>query len=94
MRLHVRDDLPGIGLVPAPVQLLGNSAKLDDEIAGEVLWLGIAALFSPQPQQGGLIVAHNDSSVRAADEIPAVSQFQNSACTAILPLHFGSLWLA
>ena len=54
--LDVRDDLTGIGLVPAPVELLGDQAELDDEVAGQVLWLDLAALFPPQPQQGGLVV--------------------------------------
>ena len=49
MRLHVRDDLPGIGLVPAPVQLLGNGPELDDEVAGEVLRLDFAAFLAPKP---------------------------------------------
>jgi hypothetical protein len=31
--LNVGDHLPGIGLIPAPVQLLGYKAELDDEIA-------------------------------------------------------------
>jgi hypothetical protein len=35
--LNVGDDLPGIGFVPAPVQLLGYDPELDDEIAGKVL---------------------------------------------------------
>ena len=74
MRLHVRDDLPGIGLVPAPVELLGNGPKLDDEVAGEVLRLDLAAFFPPKPQQGGLVVAHDDPGVRAADEGTAVSR--------------------
>ena len=33
--LHVRDDLSGIGLEPAPVQVLGRKTELDDEIARE-----------------------------------------------------------
>ena len=33
MFLDVRDDLPAIGLVPAPVKLLGCGSKLDDEVA-------------------------------------------------------------
>jgi hypothetical protein len=32
--LDVRDDPAGIRLVPAPVQLLGDQAKLDDEVSG------------------------------------------------------------
>jgi hypothetical protein len=31
--LNVGDHLSGIGLIPAPVQLLGYKAELDDEIA-------------------------------------------------------------
>jgi hypothetical protein len=45
------------------------SAKLDDEIAGEVLGRDFAALFPPQPQEGGFIIAHNDPGIRAADEV-------------------------
>ena len=46
--------------------------ELDDEVAGQVLRLDLAALFLPQPDQGGFIVAHDDPGVRAADEIAAV----------------------
>ena len=35
--LDIRNDLPGIGLVPAPIEILGREAELDDEIAGKVL---------------------------------------------------------
>jgi hypothetical protein len=45
--LHVGDDLPGIGLVPAPVQLLGHHPELDDEVAREVLRFGLAAFLPP-----------------------------------------------
>jgi len=31
--LQVGKDLSGIGLVPAPVQLLGSQAELDDEVS-------------------------------------------------------------
>jgi hypothetical protein len=31
--LNVGDHLPGVGLVPAPVQLLGRQTKLDNQIA-------------------------------------------------------------
>ena len=73
--LDVGDDLPGIGLVPAPVKVLGDRPELDDEVAREVLRLGLAALFPPQPHQGRLIVAHDDPGVRAADEVAAVVTF-------------------
>ena len=58
VRLHVRNDLPGIGLVPAAVQLLGNGAELDNEVAGEILRLGLAAFLAPKPEQRRLVVAH------------------------------------
>jgi hypothetical protein len=32
--LDVRDELAGIGLVPAPIEFLGDEPKLDDEVAG------------------------------------------------------------
>ena len=38
--LHVREDLPGIGLIPAPIELLGGHAELDDEVAREGFSLG------------------------------------------------------
>ena len=50
--LDVRDDLTGIGLVPAPVEVLGSQAELDDEVAGQVLRLDFAAFLPPEPQQG------------------------------------------
>src|ERR1700746_658783 len=32
--LHVRDHSPGVLFVPAPVQVLGHSAELDQEVGG------------------------------------------------------------
>jgi hypothetical protein len=61
--LHVGDDLPGIGLVPAPVQLLGYDPELDDEVAREVLRLSLATLLLPKPLQSALIAPHDDPSV-------------------------------
>ena len=90
--LDVRDDLPGIGLIPAPVQVLGGEAELDDEVAGEVLRLDLAALFPPQPEQGGLIVAHDDPGVRAADKVTAFGfsgqarRIRTHMCTSVWEL--------
>ena len=36
--------------LPAPILLLSGQAELDDEVAGEVLWLDLAALFPPEPE--------------------------------------------
>jgi hypothetical protein len=70
--LDVADDLTGIELVPAPVEVLGDGSELDDEIAGEVLRLGLAAFFAPEPKQGQLVIAHDDPSVRPPDETAAI----------------------
>ena len=64
--LDVGNDLTGIGLIPAPVEILRHHAELDDKIGGQILRLGLAALFPPQPEQGILVIAHDDPGVRAA----------------------------
>jgi hypothetical protein len=64
--LDIGDNPPSIGLVPAPVKLLGGEAELHNQVAGQVLRLNLAALFSPQPQEGGLVIAHDDPCVGAA----------------------------
>jgi hypothetical protein len=45
-----------------------SSSVADDEVAGEVLRLDFSAFFPPQPQQGGLVIAHDNPGVRTADE--------------------------
>jgi hypothetical protein len=45
--LDVRYGLPGIGLVPTPVQFLSGQAELDDKVAGEILGLGFAPFLPP-----------------------------------------------
>ena len=72
--LHLGDDLAGIALVPVPIEVLGDHPELDDQIAGQVLRFDLAALFAPKPEQGGLVVAHDDPGVRAADEGAAVTR--------------------
>jgi hypothetical protein len=32
--LHSRDHVAGIALIPVPVQFLGHTAELDDQVAG------------------------------------------------------------
>jgi hypothetical protein len=46
--LDVFERITGMALVPAPVKLLGRNPELDYEIAGQVLRLDFAALFSPE----------------------------------------------
>ena len=70
--LHVADLPAGVALIPGAIELLGRSPELHDEIAGQVLRLGLAPFFAPEPDQGGFVVAHDDPSVRATDEEAAL----------------------
>ena len=45
--LDICDDPSRVGLVPAPVQLLGGEAELHNQVAGQVLWVDFAAFFLP-----------------------------------------------
>ena len=45
--LHAVDGPTGVALEPAPVKILGNGAKLDDKVVGEVFGLDLAALLAP-----------------------------------------------
>jgi hypothetical protein len=67
--LNVGDHLPGTGLIPAPVQIFSCDAKLDDEVAGQVLWFYLASFFPPQAYQCSLISAHDNSGIGAADKV-------------------------
>jgi hypothetical protein len=42
--------LPGVALVPMPVERFSGEAKLDDEVAGEVLGLNLASFLAPEPK--------------------------------------------
>ncbi len=66
--LHLRNDVPAIALEPLPIEGLGHEAKLDEEVVGEVLRLGLAAFLAPQPQQGSLVAPHDYPGVGAADK--------------------------
>jgi len=66
--LHVDDAPAGIGLIPAPIKGLSRQPELYDQIAGEVLRLDLTALLLPEPDQGSLVLAHDDPGVGAADK--------------------------
>src|SRR5271169_824410 len=70
--LHIDHHLPGIGLIPASIELLRRKPKLDDQIPRQVLRLDLAPLLPPQPDQGLLVGAHDDPSVRATDKMPSL----------------------
>ena len=63
--LDALDGLPGIALVPGPVEGFGHEAELDNEVVRKVLRLDFAALFPPEAEQGGFVGAHDDPGVRA-----------------------------
>ena len=54
------------------VEGFGDHTELDDEVAGEVIRLDFAPLLPPQAKKGGLVIAHDDPGVRAADERAAL----------------------
>src|SRR5580704_16023366 len=78
--LYIRQHLPGIDLIPAPVQVLGSQAELDDEIARQVFRLDLAALFPPKAEEGSLVIAHDDTGVRAADKITPIRMTALCGC--------------
>jgi hypothetical protein len=57
---------PCLGLVPVAIKFFGGASELHNQIAGQVLRIDFAAFFPPQTLEGGLIIAHDDSGVRAA----------------------------
>ena len=68
MPLDVRNHLAGVGLIPAPIKVLGHHPELDDEIAGKILRFDLPALFAPEPDQRLFVITHDDPGVRAPDE--------------------------
>src|SRR5216684_2920993 len=50
---------------PAPVEVLGHTAELDDQVGREVFRLDLAAFLPPEPQEGGFVVPHDDPGVGA-----------------------------
>src|SRR5262249_7973016 len=70
--LNIRDHLAGIGLIPAPVQVFGRQAELDEEVAGQVLRLNLPSLLAPQPDQSDFVIPHDDAGFRTANERTAV----------------------
>ena len=69
--LYVRNDLTGVGFIPAPIEALSHDPKLNDQVTRQVLRLDFPALFTPELQQRSLIIAHDNPGVRAADEVTA-----------------------
>jgi hypothetical protein len=72
MLLDIDYPMTAIGLEPMPIQVLGDLSKLDDEIARQILWLGLTALLTPELKQSSVIIPHDDPGVAAAYEAIAV----------------------
>jgi hypothetical protein len=53
--LHVPHPLAAITLVPGAVELLRGRPELYDQVAGQVLRLGLAPLFPPEADQGRFV---------------------------------------
>ena len=91
--------MAGVALVPAPVEVLGHGPELDDQVARQVLRLDLAALLAPEAQQGGLVVAHDDPGVRAADEAApveelAIFEFDRAISCSFMGLgHGAGMWI-
>ncbi len=73
LTLNVGDTAARIALVPGAIELLGDGPELHDQVAGQVLRLGLAPFLLPEANKGRFVIAHNDPGVRAADEGAAVS---------------------
>jgi len=67
--LDIGKKLAGISLIPAPIEILGGQPELDDEVARQVFRLDLAPLFAPKTEERGLVVAHDDPGVRAANKV-------------------------
>ena len=78
LTLNVRKHMTGIGLIPAPIEVLGGEPQLDNEVARQVLWFDLATLFLPKAQQGTLVLAHDGADVRPANEV-------TPGCLAVCP---------
>ena len=56
----------------ATLGAIGGEAQLDDQLAREFHRLAFAALFVPEPDQGGFVTANNDPGGRAADKAATI----------------------
>src|SRR5262249_62342259 len=66
LALDVGDAPARITLVPEAVELLRGGPELYDEVAGQVLWLGLPTLLAPELDQGCFVISHDDPGIRAA----------------------------
>ena len=72
MLLDVGHMLAGCGLEPFSVQPFSRVSELNDQIARQILRLGLTSFFVPKPDQRSFVNAHNDPSVGPANKPAAV----------------------
>src|SRR5262245_4397016 len=87
--LNIGDASAGVALVPGAVERFRGGPKLHDEVAGNVLRLNFAPLLAPKAHKGCFVAAHDDPSIRTADEGAAIEM-------AVYPLanpHYDLLFL-
>ena len=53
--LDVGDHLAGVAFEPMTIEVFGDASELDNEVARQVLGLGLAAFLPPKPEQGGFV---------------------------------------
>jgi hypothetical protein len=65
------DLVSGVELISTAVEVLGGQAELDDirRISPSLL----ATLFPPEPEQGLVVLAHDDPGIGAANEMATVA---------------------
>jgi hypothetical protein len=61
--LYVCNELAGRAFVPVSVEGFGCQPQLDYEVVRIVLRLDFPALFLPQADEGGFVVAHDYSGI-------------------------------
>ena len=83
--LDAFDSLPGIAFVPMAVEGLGHKAELDDEVAGQVLRLGLAPFLPPQADQGCFILP---MIIRASD--PPINCLRSNLERCLRPVELGT----
>jgi hypothetical protein len=70
--LDICDGAASIALIPTSVEVLGDFSELYNEIAGEVLRANFTPFLAPEPDEGRLIVTHDDSGVGTPNESPLI----------------------
>jgi hypothetical protein len=80
MLLHVDNDLPSIGLVPAAVELFRDGPELNDEAAREVPRLGLTALFAPKPEDAPSL---SPTIIRASEPPMNARRFSRNAAVTL-----------